>query len=125
MRISSINTYITVFFLLTAIGYSQDAKEIVRKSDELLKSKSSYAEVTMIVVKTDWSRTIAMKNWSLEPDYALIYISEPARDKGSVTLKRKKEVWNWIPTAQKIIKIPPISLISFPRYVFTINSSSS
>jgi len=106
MKISSINIFINVFFLLTVIGHSQDAKEIVRKSDELIKSKSSYAEVTMTVVKTDWSRTIGMKMWALEPDYAIIYITEPARDKGSVTLKRKKEVWNWIPAAQKVIKIP-------------------
>ncbi len=111
MKISSINIFVTVFFLLTTIGHSQDAKEIVRKSDELIKSKSSYAEVTMTVVKTDWSRTIAMKNWSLEPDSALIYITEPARDKGSVTLKRKKEVWNWIPAAQKVIKIPPSMML--------------
>lgn len=102
MKISSINIFINVFFLLTVIGHSQDAKEIVRKSDELIKSKSSYAEVTMTVVKTDWSRTIGMKMWALEPDYAIIYITEPARDKGSVTLKRKKEVWNWIPAAQKV-----------------------
>lgn len=111
MKISSINIFINVFFLLTVIGHSQDAKEIVRKSDELIKSKSSYAEVTMTVVKTDWSRTIGMKMWALEPDYAIIYITEPARDKGSVTLKRKKEVWNWIPTAQKVIKIPPSMML--------------
>lgn len=111
MKISSINIFINVFFLLTVIGHSQDAKEIVRKSDELIKSKSSYAEVTMTVVKTDWSRTIGMKMWALEPDYAMIYITEPARDKGSVTLKRKKEVWNWIPAAQKVIKIPPSMML--------------
>ena len=111
MKISFINIFINVFFLLTVIGHSQDAKEIVRKSDELIKSKSSYAEVTMTVVKTDWSRTIGMKMWALEPDYAIIYITEPARDKGSVTLKRKKEVWNWIPAAQKVIKIPPSMML--------------
>ncbi len=111
MKISSINIFIAVFFLLTVIGHSQDAKEIVRKSDELIKSESSYAEVTMTVVKTDWSRTIGMKMWALEPEYAIIYITEPARDKGSVTLKRKKEVWNWIPTAQKVIKIPPSMML--------------
>jgi outer membrane lipoprotein-sorting protein len=102
---------ITLLLFLTATLFAQDAKEIVRKSDELVKSSSSYAELTMTVVKTDWSRTVTMKNWALEPDYALMYITEPARDKGSVTLKRKKEVWNWIPTAQKVIKIPPSMML--------------
>jgi len=92
MRILVINIFITVFFLLAAIGHSQDAKEIIRKADELIKSKSSYAEVKMTVIKTDWSRSIEMKMWALEPDYAIIYLTKPARDKGTVTLKRKKEV---------------------------------
>ena len=111
MKIFSVIKLFLAILIFTAPGYSQDAKEIIKKSDELIKSKSSYAEVSMTIIKTDWSRTIGMKMWSLEPDYAIIYITEPARDKGTVTLKRKKEVWNWIPTAQKVIKIPPSMML--------------
>jgi outer membrane lipoprotein-sorting protein len=96
---------------LTSILSAQDAKEIVAKSDELIKSNSSYAEFRMEIIKTDWSRSFGMKSWALEPDYAIIYVTEPARDKGTVTLKRKKEVWNWIPAAQKVIKIPPSMML--------------
>jgi outer membrane lipoprotein-sorting protein len=53
-----------------------------------------------------------MKAWSVEPDYSIVYITEPARDKGSVTLKRKNEVWNWLPTVQKTIKIPPSMMLA-------------
>ena len=102
---------ITFVLFITSILFAQDAKEIIKKSDELIKSKSSYVEVSMTIIKTDWSRTIGMKMWALEPDYAIIYVTEPARDKGTVTLKRKKEVWNWIPTAQKVIKIPPSMML--------------
>ena len=111
MKIFSVIKLFSVILLFTTLGYSQDAKEIIKKSDELIKSKSSYAEVSMTIIKTDWSRTVGMKMWALEPDYAIIYITEPARDKGTVTLKRKKEVWNWIPTAQKVIKIPPSMML--------------
>jgi outer membrane lipoprotein-sorting protein len=90
---------------------AQDATEIVKKADELMRAKSSYSEITMKVVKPDWSREMSMKVWGLEPDYAIIYITEPARDKGTVTLKRKTEVWNWLPSAQKIIKIPPSMML--------------
>ena len=93
--------------LLTA----QDAKEIVKKANDLFRGTHTYAEISMTIVKPEWTRTIAMKSWSLEPDYALMYITEPARDKGSVTLKRKNEVWNWLPTIQRIIKIPPSMML--------------
>jgi outer membrane lipoprotein-sorting protein len=102
----------TLFFLLlTIVIYAQDASEIVKRSDELMRSKSSYSEITMTIVKPDWSRTISLKAWALEPDYALMYITAPARDKGSATLKRKNEVWNWLPSAQRVIKIPPSMML--------------
>ena len=110
-KLNKIFPIITLAICLSSFLFAQDAKEIIAKSDELIKSKSSFAEVTMTIIKTDWSRTVGMKMWALEPDYAIIYITEPARDKGSVTLKRKKEVWNWIPTAQKVIKIPPSMML--------------
>jgi outer membrane lipoprotein-sorting protein len=97
--------------LITTFLPAQDAKEIVQKSDQLMRSNSSYSELIMKIVKPDWSRTVSMKAWALEPDYALMYITAPARDKGSVTLKRKNEVWNWLPSAQRVIKIPPSMML--------------
>ena len=107
----------TVFYLLITLCIlsvniiAQDATEIVNKADQLMRASSSYSEITMEIIKPDWSRKMGMKVWALEPDYSLIYVTEPARDKGSVTLKRKNEVWNWLPSAQKVIKIPPSMML--------------
>ncbi len=100
---------LTLIYIILVCGFifPQTAKEVIQKADQLMRANSSYSEVKMTIVKPDWSRTMGLKIWALEPDYALIYVTEPARDKGTVTLKRKNEVWNWIPSAQKIIKIPP------------------
>jgi outer membrane lipoprotein-sorting protein len=103
-------TLLFALALLTlSLGTAQaeTAKEIVRKANDKMRGKSSYSVMTMKVVKPTWSREFSMKIWSIEPDYAIIYITSPARDKGTVTLKRKKEVWNWIPAARRVIKIPP------------------
>lgn len=103
---------ISIFLLIpSTVIFSQNATEIVKKADELMRAKSSYTELTMKIIKTNWTREMSMKVWALEPDYALIYITAPARDKGTVTLKRKNEVWNWLPSAQKIIKIPPSMML--------------
>ena len=74
--------------------------------------KKTYSVITMTITKPTWSRTVSMKAWSIEPDFSIVYILEPARDKGSVTLKRKNEVWNWIPNIQKTIKIPPSMMLA-------------
>ncbi len=105
-----INFFTTTLILVCGV-IAQDAKEIVRLSNEKIRANSSYSEITMKIIKPDWSREMRMKVWALEPDYALVLITEPARDKGTVTLKRKMEVWNYIPSVQRTIKVPPSMML--------------
>ncbi|KKM24199.1 hypothetical protein LCGC14_1607460, partial [marine sediment metagenome] len=46
-------------------------------------------------------------SWTKGDDYALILITAPARDKGIAFLKREKEMWNWQPSIERTIKLPP------------------
>ena len=48
-----------------------------------------------------------MKAWTKGDDYSMILVTSPAKEKGTVFLKRIKEVWNWIPTIERTIKLPP------------------
>ena len=100
-------TGLLCFSVHTASGNELSAKEIVAKANDLFRGKSSKSTADMTVVKPDWSRKITTKIWMVEPEYAMILITAPAKDKGTVTLKRKKEMWNWIPNIRRIIKIPP------------------
>ena len=102
---------IILILLLFQIAITQDATSIVKNANELLRSKSSYSELTMEVIKEDWSRAFSMKVWAIEPDFALVLITAPASDKGSVTLKRQQQVWSWIPTIRREIKIPPSMML--------------
>jgi outer membrane lipoprotein-sorting protein len=111
MRKINFGLIFTSFLLFYTTALPQSAKEIIKKANELIRASSSYSEITMEVIKPDWSRKITMKIWSLEPDYSMVLITKPAKEKGSVTLKRKKEVWNWIPTINKVIKIPPSMML--------------
>ena len=61
----------------------------------------------MILVRPDWKREVTMKVWSKGLDYYMILITAPAREKGQVFMKRKNEMWNWVPSINKMIKIPP------------------
>ena len=88
-----------------------EAKEIVRRSDSTMRGSSSYAEMTMRIVRPDWSREMSLKAWSLGDDYSLILVTAPARDKGTVTLKRGTEVWSYVPGIERVIKIPPSMML--------------
>ena len=89
----------------------QAAREIIRKADEKTRGLSSRGTMTMTVVRPDWTRTIMMKTWSKSREYSLVLITAPAKDKGSVFLKIKTEMWNWVPAIDKTIKIPPSMML--------------
>ncbi|MBN8705320.1 MAG: outer membrane lipoprotein-sorting protein [Bacteroidetes bacterium] len=101
-------TTLSLFLLITFpfLSSAQTVTEIVKKADQVVRGKSNRAEMTMKIVKPDWTREFSMKTWALGEEYALIYLTAPVRDKGTVTLKRKSEVWNYLPTINKEIKIP-------------------
>lgn len=84
-----------------------DAKEIVRKMDDNMRGLSNQSTMTMTVVRPDWQRSVSMKTWSKGKDFSLVLITAPAKDKGQVFLKRRSEMWNWVPAIDRVIKIPP------------------
>ena len=86
---------------------TEDATAIVRKADERMRGKSSVAEMTITTVRPKWTRSMDIKAWTKGNDMALILVNSPAKDKGTTFLKRKKEVWNWLPSLERTIKLPP------------------
>jgi outer membrane lipoprotein-sorting protein len=98
-----------IMMLGTFISNAQDIniQEIVKQADEKFRGTSSQGELTMIIQRPTWSREVSMKNWTLGNDFSLIYITAPAKEKGQVFLKRHNEMWNWVPSIERMIKIPP------------------
>ena len=92
--------------LSTAIA-AQDATEIIKKMDEKARGTSSTAEMTMTIIRPTWERSISMKTWGKGIDYSLVLVTAPARDKGTATLKRNNEIWNWVPNIGRTVKLPP------------------
>lgn len=87
-----------------------DAKEIVALSDAQMRGDSSYSTATMNIVRPDWTRSMSMKSWTKGQDLSLVLITAPAKDKGSASLKRYREMWNWLPNIERVIKIAPSML---------------
>jgi len=98
--------------LLSIVGFSffsvgQDAKEILQKSEEVLRGTSTVIEMKMTIVRPKWTREMQMKIWAKGNDYSLIYLKAPKRDAGTTFLKREKEIWNWLPNIERVVKMPP------------------
>lgn len=102
--------YLTLVMLQIAFLstlFAQDATEIVRKADETFRGKSSKSTMTMKIIRPKWEREMTMKSWSKGDDYAMVVILSPAKDKGQAFLKRGNNLWNWVPSISRMVKMPP------------------
>jgi len=101
---------ISIFTCFSIFTYAQDAKEIIKKADELMQGETNYSEMTMQIVRPKWTRTISFKSCSKGSDYSLTLITAPAKEQGQTFLKVENEMWNWNPTIAKVIKLGPSML---------------
>ena len=100
-------TLIIYLMLSSSSANAQSAIENMERADEIMQGNSSRSEMIMQIVRPGWTREIGIKGWALGREYSLMLITSPARDKGTATLKREKEIWNWQPSIDRVIKLPP------------------
>jgi outer membrane lipoprotein-sorting protein len=91
-------------------GAAQDltATEIIKKADNQFNGEESgISEMTMIIQRPSWKRTVEFKSWTKGTTHALTLITAPASEKGQTFLKRENEMWSWNPSISRLIKLPP------------------
>lgn len=109
MKKISLIVFVSMLVFVTNNIFAQEslsAKEIIVKADELTRGKTNESTMKMEIIRPTWKRSVAMKSWGRGMDYSMTYITSPAKDKGSVFMKRKTEMWNWMPSISRMIKIP-------------------
>ena len=89
-----------------------DVEKIVRRIDELYRSRSSYSELEMQIVTPHWERTLKMRAWTEGMEKTFIRILSLAKERGVATLRVGNEMWNYLPKTNKVMKIPPSMMMS-------------
>jgi outer membrane lipoprotein-sorting protein len=94
--------------IISLHAQTMSAKDIVRMADEKFNGeKSGISTMIMTVVRPSWERTVEFKSWSMGRENSLTLITAPAKDEGQTFLKRGQEMWNWNPSINRLIKLPP------------------
>ena len=96
---------------LTGLDSAEQAKVLVRHFEDLYRSSASRATLTMSIETPHYQRTLSMQSESLGRDRAMIRILSPRKDKGVSTLRVEKEMWNYFPKIDKVIKVPPSMML--------------
>lgn len=94
--------------LLSSTAHASDdiIRELLTGSDDLFRGSSSTATMIMEVKTARYERTVTMQSWTKGTEKSLVRIMEPAKDRGVATLKVDDNIWNYLPKADRTMKVP-------------------
>lgn len=103
--------FLTLLALTPAAAPADDADPeitaLLKRMDDLYRgSESSHATVTMRVKTNRFQREMRMETWAQGTENTLVRILDPARDRGTATLKVDQNIWNYLPKVDRTIKVP-------------------
>jgi len=91
----------------SAQGSPPSIEEVSQRMDELYRSHRSVARIELTVVRPRQTRTLRLKVWSLGRERSLSVIEAPAREAGMATLRRDRNLWNYLPRISRTVRVPP------------------
>lgn len=104
--------WVSVLILTTVPGgllsaAEPSAQDIIKEAEDLMRGQSNVGTMTMIITTPHWERTMTMDSWEKGKDKSLVKVIAPAKDAGTISLKVEQNMWNYIPSVEKVIKVPP------------------
>ena len=82
---------------VSAAEDERDATQIVRDAIDHWRGLSSYTEMTMVIHRPDWERSMTMQAWTKGDEQSLVRIMEPKKDRGNGTLTDENSMWTFSP----------------------------
>src|SRR3989338_2027451 len=110
-----------IFFslLISVLGFAPvalfaeevDPKSLLEQMDTVMRGSSQEMTVTMDVKTPRWERHYKLNVWMKGLDFSLARVLEPVRVKGQGFLRIRNRLWNYLPSAERTILIPPSMML--------------
>jgi hypothetical protein len=81
------------------------AHDLLKRVDDLWRGDASHAVMRMRVKTSHYERNMKMDAWSKGTDDTLVRILEPAREKGTATLKAGEAIYTYLPHTDRTLKL--------------------
>ena len=92
--------------------FASDGRQVIERMVQKLRGHSNIAEYEMTVVRPAWTRSLKVKVWDDRAhERAFVRILEPAKDQGVSFLRVGYNLWNYLPSVEKVMKIPPSMML--------------
>ena len=100
---------VLLFAFLPLLALAEEpvtAHDIIRKAMDHYRGQTSYSEMTMVIHRPDWERSMTMQGWSEGEKNTLVRVTEPKKDAGNGTLAVDGNMWTYTPKINRVIKVP-------------------
>ena len=88
-----------------------DPNKLLEKMDQIVRGTTHDMTISMQVHTAKWERQYKIRVWMKGVDWAFARVLEPAKVEGQGFLRQKGRLWNYMPTAEKTILIPPSMML--------------
>lgn len=95
-----------IVLVTTSSLFAITVDEIVKKMEDNTRAINASQSITMNIQTSRALRTMKMRSWNMGTEKSFILIEYPKKDKGITFLKLDKQMWQYIPRIEKVIKIP-------------------
>ncbi len=91
---------------VSASASERDANALLDRVDDLYRGDSSKGQMTMVIVTKNWTRSLVAEMASKGKDNTFIRILSPKKERGTTTLRVDRDIWNYLPKVDRVIKLP-------------------
>ncbi len=95
-----------LFVPLSGFSATPEPRDLIRRAMDHWRGVSSYSEMSMLIHRPDWQRSMSMRSWTMGDKTSLVRVTQPKKDAGNGTLIRGDNMWTYAPRINRIIKVP-------------------
>lgn len=113
-RLPSRRCFLATLAFIAALHAHADeptGRHVLERVENLLWAKTLQGRYEMSIVTPRWQRTLALRVWMDRPKRTFIRIDAPAKEAGIGSLRIGSEMWNYLPSVERTIKIPPSMML--------------
>lgn len=100
-----------LILLVPAVASAQNPVDLMKREEIHNTGKTVSSRMTMTIDPEGDSRVLEVANWMQGFEKTLIKIIKPAKDKNQGHLKLQRQLWQFLPKVDRIIKIPPSMML--------------
>ena len=86
-------------------------RDILDRVERLLWGRTVQGEYEMTITTPRWQRTLALRVWMERPRRSFVRILSPAKEAGIGSLRIGNEMWTYLPSVERVVKIPPSMML--------------